>query len=79
MRTYNQLNEAEKWICDSVTATWWFPSGGVPDTDTVDIFVRYQDSIRALHTYQGAGDVSTAAITEAIVSRYNFLVSLSDD
>ena len=42
MRTYSQLNEAEKRICDSVTATWWFPSGDLPDTDAVDIFARYQ-------------------------------------
>ena len=46
MRTYSQLNEAEKRICDSVTAPWWFPSGGLPDAGAVDIFVPYQGSIR---------------------------------
>ena len=79
MRTYSQMNKAEKWICDSVTATSWFPSDGLPDTDPVGIFVRAQHTIRALDAYQAVGGVSTAAITEAIHSRHSYLVSLSDE
>ena len=79
IRTYNQLNEAEKRICDSVTATWWFPSDGPPDPDMVRISDRAQDSIRALDDYQAAEGVSTPAISKAMVSRYSYLMSLSDE
>jgi hypothetical protein len=57
--------------------TWWCPSDGLPDTDTV--FLLAQDSIRALDVYRAAEGVSTAALTEAIRSRCNYLVSLGEE
>ncbi len=79
MRTYSQLNEAEKRICDSVTATWWFPSGDPARHRRGRHFRPLSGSIRALGAYQAAEGVSTSAIIEAIVNRYNYLVSLSDE
>lgn len=79
MRTYNQLNAAEKAICDAVTAKW-FARGGIVDvSDMVATFRLAHDSIRALEHYERTEGVDANAMIEATVSRYNYLVYLKYD
>jgi hypothetical protein len=79
LRTYNQLNAAEKAICDAVAATW-FARGGIVDvSDMVATFRQAHDSIRALEYYEFTEGVDANAMIEATVSRYNYLVYLKYD
>jgi hypothetical protein len=80
MRVYIDLNAAERAICDEVTAKWWYPPIG-PDNPTGQeaVLLSAQESIRGLHKYETVVGVNTAAITEAIVSRYRYLVWLQEE
>jgi len=79
LRTYKQLNTAEKAICDAVAATW-FAHGGIVDvSDMVATFRHAHDSIRALEYYEFTEGVDANAMIEATVSRYNYLVYLKYD
>jgi len=71
---------AERAICDEVTANWWYPPVA-PDNPTgqENVFLSAQESIRALDKYETVVGVNTAAIAEAIVSRFHYLVWLQEE
>lgn len=79
MITYNKLNSIEKAICDEVTKTWYTPNGVSNPSDFASMFLCAHDSIETVKQYENVEGISTLALTEAIVSRYNYGVYLNDN